>query len=162
MSLGTSVAPGKPSGVRWPRWPQDYRMFRRVLHILFAIALGLVALFGLLVFWVSKSGSNVKPTRPPAAVLSPAPDNEADCLAAYGSWRRVGLAGNLVCNLPTSDKGTKCAYSSECEGKCLATMATILASGTWEYVSGECSGYRTNFGCLWEVDEARWGVACYD
>lgn len=74
-------------------------------------------------------------TRDVKAGLSAVPNTEAACLRAAGKWQQVDLAGDQICNLPTTDAGALCTDSSGCQGICVGEHA----SGD---TSGKCSVWR--------------------
>jgi len=63
------------------------------------------------------------------------PETEAACLDAGGRWDRGGLAGQLLCFLPTPDAGKACTVAEDCSGFCLAE-------------TGTCSTETPLFGCV--------------
>ena len=67
------------------------------------------------------------------------PETEAACRDAGGRWERGGLAGQLLCFLPTPDAGKACTSAEDCTGFCLAE-------------TGACSPETPLFGCFALLD----------
>lgn len=85
-----------------------------------------------------------------AQVVKPrVPNNEADCKAVGGNWTRLGLG--MRCDIKTTDDGTTCSDSDQCQGSCMASEQT--APGT--SATGKCSAYVANFGSLSFVERGR-------
>ncbi|MDO8558680.1 MAG: hypothetical protein Q7S09_05910 [bacterium] len=65
-------------------------------------------------------------------------EEKAACAQKGGEWTRVDLAGDKICNMPTTDGGKACTDRSECQGACVGEHASGDTSGD---TSGKCSGY---------------------
>ena len=94
-------------------------------------------------------------------------ENRTSCEAKGGIWGRLGLIGKEQCNEKTSDGGTVCQDSSECEGDCIAELSEeqkeSLRKGTALKVSGRCTERKLNFGCLPFVHQGSIGaILCKD
>lgn len=59
---------------------------------------------------------------------APAPSTRAECEAAGGTWGRLGLRPQEVCNLPTPDAGKACTDSKDCVSACIAPDAAAVGS----------------------------------
>ena len=94
---------------------------------------------------------------------------KAWCESQGGSFGYIGLSLKEYCNLPTSDGGTECRDSSECEGSCLVELTPeqdrII---TWDHqvimnITGTCTSYHMVVGCIAEVLDGKVEfVVCYD
>lgn len=73
------------------------------------------------------------------------------CKAQGGVWRKAGMAGQTVCDLPTKDSGKVCSDSSECESICIVPNATAN-SPIGKPVQGHCYQSKLLLGtCLARV-----------
>jgi hypothetical protein len=90
---------------------------------------------------------------PPSRATAPHPEpTTADgCRACGGEWAPHGMLNQLSCLCPTKDAGKRCRDGAECEGQCLAdagaTEITSAGPPARGYFVGQCSRFRTNFGC---------------
>ena len=66
-----------------------------------------------------------------------APKTAQACAAAGGTWRKVGMLRQELCDMPTHDAGKSCSSSSECESICVAPKDADLTKP----VTGSC--YRS-------------------
>jgi hypothetical protein len=87
--------------------------------------------------------------------LSPIPEDEKECLARGGEWKRIGLSREESCNLRTSDAGAYCTDSSQCEGACIGKDVYSTY--------GACSERRRVAGChAFGTDGKVRGLLCAD
>lgn len=109
---------------------------RRLIPMIPTILLAGLALTGL----GSGLGSGLAPGPAAGQTLEGVvPETEAACVDAGGRWERGGLAGRLLCVLPTPDAGKACTTAEDCTGFCLAQ-------------TGTCSTESPMFGCFAIVD----------
>ncbi len=86
-------------------------------------------------------------------------ENKALCKAKGGFVERAGMLGFERCTMRYSDGGNICIDSSNCEGKCLATVEGAQNKA----VSGQCQATDNPFGCYAEVIAGATGPAlCVD
>ena len=71
------------------------------------------------------------------------------CESAGGVWDTWGLSPIPACNYRTSDAGTPCTDSSQCEGSCIGWIEECDQGS-----AGVCSDYRATFGCHCFLHEA--------
>lgn len=96
------------------------------------------------------------------------PKDQPSCLAAGGKWGRIGLGPREECNLPTSDAGTACSDSSECESLCLAELSKadqerITRDKAIIQTKGKCAAWRIVVGCIARVENGQVkGILCID
>ena len=93
------------------------------------------------------------------------PKSKEACEAMGGSWGRVGLNPEEVCNLPTSDAGKICSGSSECEGSCIADLSSEdyqKAQHENLYTNGKCTRWKMTVGCLAFVEDGEVQNICVD
>jgi hypothetical protein len=61
------------------------------------------------------------------------------------------MLDKLSCLCPTGDAGKRCRDGGECQGQCLgddgATEITAAGPPPVGYFVGQCSRFRTSFGC---------------
>ena len=82
------------------------------------------------------------------------------CEAANGVWQVWGISECPSCNLRTSDSGVPCTDSRECEGECITDLfPDALCDGV---VAGQCSEFRTPFGCFCFMHEGQADAICVD
>lgn len=85
---------------------------------------------------------------------------EEECEAAGGVWQVWGISEHPSCNLRTSDAGVPCTDSRECQGECVADLfPDALCDGV---VAGQCSEFRTPFGCFCFMHEGLANAICVD
>jgi hypothetical protein len=103
----------------------------------------------------------------PKPPLTPIPNKDgqmnaaekADCLTKGGFIERAGMLGFERCTIRYSDGGNICIDSSNCEGKCLASVEGAQNKA----VSGQCQATDNPFGCYAEVIAGTTGPAlCVD
>ena len=103
---------------------------------------------------------------PAAATTTPEfPQGQASCEAQGGRWGRIGLSPREECNLPTSDAGKECLFSSECEGLCVAELSREeLAAAAHKAIAttGKCSAWRIVVGCMGVVEAGLVRPVCID
>ncbi len=88
---------------------------------------------------------------------------EDACRASGGKLVR-GM-GPAVCSIPAGDYGKPCSSSDECEGLCKADAEVEgIVSGAYagKPVTGSCSQYRTNFGCIPVAENGELATICID
>ena len=89
-----------------------------------------------------------------------APKTAESCAAAGGTWRKVGMLRQELCDMPTHDAGKSCKSSSECESVCVAPDGADLTKP----VTGTCFRSLVLVGtCLARVENGRVATAqCSD
>lgn len=96
------------------------------------------------------------------------PKDKATCEAQGGRWGRIGLSPVESCNLPTSDAGTVCSDSSECESLCIADLSQadrdrLMRNRVTIETNGKCAPWRITVGCIPRVTEGQvTGLLCID
>ncbi len=86
-------------------------------------------------------------------------DERAQCSAKGGFVERAGMLGHERCTMLYNDGGNICIDTSNCEGKCLATVEAAQGKA----VSGQCQKTDNPFGCYTEVIAGSTGPAlCVD
>lgn len=81
-------------------------------------------------------------------------DLETECLESGGAWKEhCGLLGNC-CNYRTTDAGNACTDSSQCEGSCIAEEISDT--------EGQCSEWKTQFGCYNIFYDGKVAAVCFD
>ncbi len=96
------------------------------------------------------------------------PKDKATCEAQGGRWGRIGLSPVESCNLPTSDAGTVCSDSSECESLCIADLSQadrdrLMRGKVTIETTGKCAPWRIVVGCIPRVEEGKvTGLLCID
>ena len=86
-----------------------------------------------------------QPATHPTAVKQVVPKTEGECLARGGSWTALGLPmpdKPKTCDIRTTDAGTNCSDSSQCQGICLAPAGALNGVAA----TGKCSPHVANFG----------------
>lgn len=66
-------------------------------------------------------------------------DAEKTCIEEGGTWDDWNGDGARECNYPTTDAGTRCTDSQQCEGRCLGEEEFLLY--------GSCSEWVDAYGC---------------
>jgi hypothetical protein len=120
-------------------------------------------------FWSTNTQAQATPTvlRHPTKIIE-MPKDQSTCLAAGGKWGLVGLGLRDQCNLPTSDAGTICSDSSECESLCLAALSKadqerITREKVNLQTKGKCAPWRIVVGCIAPVENGQVkGILCID
>ena len=84
---------------------------------------------------------------------------QLQCEAAGGEWARWSIfSPDPFCNLRTSDGGTPCTDSSQCEGDCISSESDCA-----EGITGECSEFQGTGGCHCYLSETGGNsVICVD
>jgi hypothetical protein len=77
---------------------------------------------------------------------------ESECRAAGGQWAKFGVV-DFLCNVDscaprTADGGKACRNKLDCEHLCVSRREAPVGTP----VTGECTAYRTSFGCATHVD----------
>src|SRR5947208_3148384 len=105
----------------------------------------LLALFPLLCSCASPTvATRPKPEDYPPAIISSA----GQCISLGGTWRRAGMRGEEICDVPTKDAGRDCRDSSECLSACVAPEK----AHSGQRVVGKCYGSFLTLGtCLARV-----------
>jgi len=70
---------------------------------------------------------------------------EPDCLAAGGSWARVGRSPEPVCDCPTGQAGCPCDRAADCLGSCLVELP--VGETCAEQRVGSCHAWSHLVGC---------------
>ena len=75
-----------------------------------------------------------------------------ECERLGGSWGRVGMLGNLACDLRPTDAGKHCRDNSECQTLCVADETAEAG----DLVTGRCYGSSITVGnCIATVSNGR-------
>jgi hypothetical protein len=94
------------------------------------------------------------------------PQDQANCEAKGGTWKKIGLSPREECNLPTTDAGKVCDGSHQCEGICIAELSRDDLrkgmSGKMFKTNGKCSAWIKNVGCQAYVYRGWASVVCVD
>jgi hypothetical protein len=85
---------------------------------------------------------------------------EAECIERGGDWGHFGTIDTLRCNIPTSDGGSACRDSSDCESMCFADSDENYGSSATEL--GICSYWILNFGCHEIIEDGKIVELCMD
>ena len=81
-----------------------------------------------------------------------APKTAEACAAAGGTWRKVGMLREELCDVPTLDAGKPCKSSTECESACVAREGADLTKP----VTGACYKSLVLVGtCLTRVENGK-------
>jgi hypothetical protein len=91
----------------------------------------------------------------------------AECDACGGQFRSFGMLARELCDCPTSDAGTRCLASSDCEGPCIFARDEVLPAGAsapdgrtcaapqeLRLRVGRCHDRQRRFGCHARLDHA--------
>jgi hypothetical protein len=63
-----------------------------------------------------------------APLLAAGPATRVECEAAGGTWSRVGIRQQELCNLPTPDGGKACTDARDCASACVAPESAPVGS----------------------------------
>ena len=113
-------------------------------------------------------GATAAPTARPTTSVIDIPKDQATCEARGGKWGKIGLSPRDACNLPTTDAGTVCSDSSECEGACVANLSRadydrVTKNKVIIDSMGQCTPWRIVVGCLAIVTNGKVnGIMCID
>jgi hypothetical protein len=95
------------------------------------------------------------------------PTDQAACEAQGGKWGPIGLYPQEVCNLPTTDAGTTCTDSSQCQSACVAELTQqqfddAFRKGAIIETSGTCAAWQILVGCIPFVEDGKVSIICID
>lgn len=122
-----------------------FKIANTILKVLFGIVV--IALVFLLIFqgnslyekWIGPNNDYNNETNPSINITNPENITEEQCEKLGGQYGQQGKAGNIFCNLPTSDANKECNDSEECEGLCILNETDN---------KGYCQPYKSQFGCI--------------
>lgn len=126
-------------------------------------------------YWVCQNGQWLKkgnPNYPQPKVSCPKkislPKTRQECEEQGGVWKKWGLAPAESCNKKTTDAGTPCQDSDECEGICKVNLSreelknAMNRNFSINKNSGQCSQWILNFGCFGKMEKGKVRVICVD
>lgn len=100
----------------------------------------------------------VERTTPNAGPDAASITHESDCQRVGGEWTQLGRAPVKQCLRQTTDAGSACSDSEQCEGQCMAPEGSIDGA----QVTGRCSVDTNPFGCQQRVRGGIASTICVD